>query len=279
MESTYKYDVALSFAGEQRYYVDVVARALFDYDLSIFYDELESAELWGTDGIEEFSRRYGEEAYRVVMFISGDYVRKGWPSIERRSTFGRLLKEPNSNHVLPVRFDDTPVPGLDPQRIVKHVSDELGPVELAEGIVDHLIVSGRIPSSVREHVGQARREAAQVGFTSIVDRDESGQSTIEYRIHNGSPSTIDSVVLVVPDYVAHPDASPDNQHGCAIELVIGPVAANQTIEGSVEFFMHWEPVFSELQYAGHLIWSDNRENHWSACGSRLQRRWLRARTC
>lgn len=43
----YQYDVALSFAGENREYVEDVAVFLKSRGLSIFYDKFEQADLWG----------------------------------------------------------------------------------------------------------------------------------------------------------------------------------------------------------------------------------------
>ena len=45
------------------------------------------------------------------MFISQEYVEKVWPKHERRSILSRAIHE-KSEFILPVRFDDTLVPGL-----------------------------------------------------------------------------------------------------------------------------------------------------------------------
>jgi hypothetical protein len=116
-DPTYRYDVALSFAGQQRWYVERLAKTLVDQGVAVFYDEDAAAELWGKDGIEEFSRLYAKDAFRVLMFVSKEYVDGAWPTVERRAALGRFLSDPNSNHVLLVRFDSTEVPGLPPQRI------------------------------------------------------------------------------------------------------------------------------------------------------------------
>ena len=51
---TQSYQVALSFAGEQRDYVDQVARALYMRGIKVFYDRFETIRLWGKDGTEFF---------------------------------------------------------------------------------------------------------------------------------------------------------------------------------------------------------------------------------
>ena len=45
------------------------------------------------------------------MFISQAYVEKAWTRHERRLALSRMIREPGE-YILPVRFDDTSVPGL-----------------------------------------------------------------------------------------------------------------------------------------------------------------------
>ena len=45
----YQYDVCLSFAGENRRYVDSVANELRGLGIRVFYDRYEQVELWGKD--------------------------------------------------------------------------------------------------------------------------------------------------------------------------------------------------------------------------------------
>ena len=41
------YDVALSFAGEDRPYVQQVAQRLVESGIKVFYDDFEKVDLWG----------------------------------------------------------------------------------------------------------------------------------------------------------------------------------------------------------------------------------------
>ena len=70
------YQVALSFAGEQRDYVEVVARALHARGITVLYDRFEAATLWGKDGVEFFHQLFAADTAYVVMFISKEYVAK-----------------------------------------------------------------------------------------------------------------------------------------------------------------------------------------------------------
>ena len=106
-----KYDVCLSFAGEDRDYVDEVARHLTDLGVSRFYDTDEQADLWGKNLVEHLDQIYRKDSRFCVMFISEAYARKMWTKHERQSAFDRALVS-DTEYVLPVRFDDTEIPAL-----------------------------------------------------------------------------------------------------------------------------------------------------------------------
>lgn len=103
------YEVALSFAGEQREFVREVAAALITADVAVFYDEVE--DLWGKDLAAALSEVYGRRSRFVVIFVSKEYTQKPWPRHERQSALaGRI--ERGDDSVLPARFDDTELLGL-----------------------------------------------------------------------------------------------------------------------------------------------------------------------
>ncbi len=108
-----KYDVILSFAGEDREYARKLAFRIGEAGYSFFYDEDESADLWGKNLQEHFAKVYKDDARFCVMFVSEHYARKPWPRHERQSAQARTLQE-SQEYILPVRLDDTEVPGLLP---------------------------------------------------------------------------------------------------------------------------------------------------------------------
>ncbi|MFF1872982.1 PQQ-binding-like beta-propeller repeat protein [Kitasatospora herbaricolor] len=110
---THEYDVCLSFAGEQRPYVQAVADALIAAGIRCFYDNYEKASLWGKDLYVHLDYIYREAAQYCVIFSSVDYARKLWTSHERKSAQARAFSE-NSEYILPARFDDTSIPGVQP---------------------------------------------------------------------------------------------------------------------------------------------------------------------
>jgi hypothetical protein len=130
------YQVALSFAGEQREYVRDVARALAARRVAVFYDEFEANTLWGKDGAEHFHQIYSRGTQYVVMFISAEYVAKAWTRQERRSAISRQMKD-EAEYILPVRFDGTAVPGL-PDTIQYLSAERYTPAALAVEIANKI---------------------------------------------------------------------------------------------------------------------------------------------
>jgi hypothetical protein len=126
----FPYDVALSFAGEQRVYVQKVAAALRRRGIRPFYDDYEKATLWGKDLYEYLDWIYQKAAQYCVLFASEDYAKKVWTTHECRSAQARTLQS-NHEYVLPVRFDDTEIPGLRPA-VVYVNARSLPPGKLAE---------------------------------------------------------------------------------------------------------------------------------------------------
>lgn len=63
------------------------------------------------------------------MFISKDYVRKMWPNFERQNIIARQIS--SGEYVLPVRFDDTVVPGLNPN-LEYQDARKLTPAQIAD---------------------------------------------------------------------------------------------------------------------------------------------------
>ena len=108
-----KYDVALSFAGEDRQHAEKLADLLTLDGYFVFYDEFERAGLWGKDLYQHLSSVYKDQARYCVMFLSEHYARKLWPNHERKSAQARAFEE-SQEYILPVRLDDTEIPGIPP---------------------------------------------------------------------------------------------------------------------------------------------------------------------
>src|SRR5438105_36885 len=109
--SAFEYDVCLSFAGENRPYVDRVAKYLNAHGVRVFYDLDEQTELWGKDLYTHLDEIYRNKARFCVMFISEAYGRKLWTRHERQSAQARAFRS-RQEYLLPACFDDTKIPGI-----------------------------------------------------------------------------------------------------------------------------------------------------------------------
>lgn len=111
-EREFEYDLAVSFAGQQRDFVRAVVRGLGD-DVSVFYDEDQKARLLGENLVDLLTDVYQHRARYVALFISADYADKMWTNLERQSAMARAVGE-RDPYILPIRMDDTALPGLLP---------------------------------------------------------------------------------------------------------------------------------------------------------------------
>lgn len=134
---TREYDIALSFAGEDRDLVEQVAVGLRRRRVHVFYDKFEQAGLWGKDLYQRLFDLYSSGSKYCVVFVSEHYVSKPWTRHEIKAAQARQLVA-ESEYILPVRLDDSRLPGLaetvgyvdardlDAEGIVQLIMEKLG---------------------------------------------------------------------------------------------------------------------------------------------------------
>ena len=146
-DPVFDYDVALSFAGEDRAYVGHIAARLRELGVRVFYDEYAAAEIWGNDLYVLLDDVYRKRARFTVMFVSQHYASKPWTQHERQSAQARALTDLGP-YLLPVRLDDSELPGLRPT--VGYVDARTtSPEELTRLIQQKLLVTPGMTSSER----------------------------------------------------------------------------------------------------------------------------------
>lgn len=115
-KTQYQYDVAFSFAGAQRDYVEEVKNELEKYNVSVFYDNDNSVDLWGKNLYRYLDELYSKKARYCVMFISKEYAERPWTVHESQSAQERMFTDYNNKefqeYILPVLFDNTQIPGI-----------------------------------------------------------------------------------------------------------------------------------------------------------------------
>ncbi len=111
MSIKYQYDVAISFAGEDRLIAEEISSNFTQFGINVFYDNYQKAILWGKDLDAYFRDTYGKNTRFVIMLISKNYSRKDWTNFEfdiARSEASRRKEE----FILPLRLDNTILLGL-----------------------------------------------------------------------------------------------------------------------------------------------------------------------
>lgn len=107
------YDVAISYASEQFEYAKKIADVLQAKGIAVFFDKFYEEKIWGRDLSEYLMNVYYKQSLYCIMLISRDYASKAWPTHERRSAIARNIED-MGEYILPVRFDDSEIPGLPP---------------------------------------------------------------------------------------------------------------------------------------------------------------------
>ena len=107
----YYYDVVLSFAGEDREYVEECADILTALGIKVFYDSYEQDVLWGKDLYTFLADIYSNKARYAIVFISQHYVKKCWTKHEFKFINERMFNS-ETEYLLPVFLDDTKLCGI-----------------------------------------------------------------------------------------------------------------------------------------------------------------------
>lgn len=110
-QNKFTWDVAVSFAGENREVAKDFRDACKEKGIEVFYDFDQQAILWGKDLSKVLTDVYRNEALFMVIIISKDYPEKDWTNFEFVN--GKdAEKERSLEYLLPIRIDDTHVVGL-----------------------------------------------------------------------------------------------------------------------------------------------------------------------
>ena len=107
----YPWDVAVSFAGEDRTIVLEFVRKLEEKGIFPFYDFNHQAQLWGVDLQRKLADIYASDALYMVIFISQKYPEKDWTKFEFEIGKVAGQKRPET-YILPIVIEDVPMVGL-----------------------------------------------------------------------------------------------------------------------------------------------------------------------
>src|SRR6185295_4602531 len=110
---TRRFRIALSFPGEHRPFVEQVAEhlsAAVGRD-RVLYDKYYEAEFARPDLDTYLQGLYHDDSELIAVFLCAAYRDKEWCGLEWRA-LRDLIKRRQASSVMPLRFDDTEIPGL-----------------------------------------------------------------------------------------------------------------------------------------------------------------------
>lgn len=148
----HRYEIAISFAGEDRNVASAIADRLTAEGVRVFYDEYEQADLWGKDLYEYLAEVYSEHARYCIMLLSENYARKLWTNHERQNAQARAFRE-RAEYILPVKLDDTKIPGI---------RETVGYIDLRATTIDDLI------PMILSKLGRKSGDAGGTGISASV---------------------------------------------------------------------------------------------------------------
>jgi hypothetical protein len=109
----FEYDLALSFASEDRPLAEQFADLLARQNVKVFLDEYRPADTdrWGKDILDHLVNLYARKARYCLLLVSQYYPLKTWTEAEQTSLRERALRDPNE-YILIIQADDSEVPGM-----------------------------------------------------------------------------------------------------------------------------------------------------------------------
>ncbi len=112
-DRVYEFDVAISYAIEDSDHAQALIKILRQRRVKVFDDKYVQAELWGKNLYDHLTDVYQYKAHYCVMFLSKNYAAHVWTNLERQAAQARAYQE-RREYILPVRLDDTAIPGILP---------------------------------------------------------------------------------------------------------------------------------------------------------------------
>jgi|SRR6185436_4556581 len=104
------FDLAISFAGEDRTIAAAIAKELTSLGFNIFYDEYFRHEMLGKDLSVYFAEIYSRRSRFCLILASSSYAKKAWTTHELRHAMAKQLE--STEYILMLRLDQTPIPGF-----------------------------------------------------------------------------------------------------------------------------------------------------------------------
>jgi hypothetical protein len=107
-DKNYEFDIAISFAGENRDLARTFSDKFQIFDASVFFDEIYETNLLGKSLTKQFAKIFNDDSRFVICLLDKHHSDKVWPTFER-DTFVHRVKD---GTVIPIYLDDTKFAGI-----------------------------------------------------------------------------------------------------------------------------------------------------------------------
>lgn len=104
-----RFDIAISFAGEDREVASAIASELDKKGFRVFYDEFFQHELWGKDLTTYLADVFSKFSRYCLILVSKEYVDKVWSIFELKQALSKQIHQ--NEYILLLRLDNTPLEG------------------------------------------------------------------------------------------------------------------------------------------------------------------------
>ena len=143
-----RFQIALSFPGERRAFVQQVAEHLGQTlgPERVLYDAWYEAEFARPDLDTYLQALYHDQSDLICVFLCADYERKEWCGLEWRA-LRDLIKRRQGSAIMPLRFDLTEVPGLFSTDGYVWIGDGRSAAEVAALILQRWRLNAGVPAS------------------------------------------------------------------------------------------------------------------------------------
>lgn len=132
MKNNEPYLIAVSYASEQRNYVEKFVKYFKKKRINIYYDQFEQHQMVGQLLHEKLQIVYTEETLYRIIFLSNSYVNKPITKMESEHILADNIY--NKGYLFVFRFDDSNLLGLNPNFVYSTIDDFPDPDEYAKFI-------------------------------------------------------------------------------------------------------------------------------------------------
>lgn len=175
---SYMFDVAVSYASEQRPFIERFVKKLRLNSLSVYYDRDAQVSMVGKLLDQELYNIYLKRSRHCVLFISKEYINKPITRYESQIILSETLF--NDGFMYVFKFDDVTLPGLNRNFIYSSIKDFPEPESYADFMFE--VIQGNKPAAIsldedylfselsNQLIGVTNHIASYMGYKAVINK-------------------------------------------------------------------------------------------------------------